>query len=67
MDWIEQCQYEANNLTKDQRRKVLTELRTGKTIGETREKFGLTLAAVCGVVEMNIKINEYLSLNKESV
>jgi len=66
MNWIEQCKHEAQSLTPQMRQQVLDELRTGQTIGKTRDKFGLTLAAVCGVVDMNIVSHEYLSLNSQS-
>lgn len=66
MNWIEQCKHEAQSLTPELRQQVLDELRTSKTIGQTRDKFGLTLAAVCGVVDLNIAHNEYLTLNSRS-
>lgn len=66
MNWTEQCKKEAENLTQGTRQKILDELHAGRTIGQTREKFGVTLAAVCGVVDMNLVRNEYFSLNQQS-
>lgn len=66
MNWIEQCEHEAKRLTPELRQQVLDQLNAGKTIGETRAKLGLTLAAVCGVMDMNIARNEYLTLNTKT-
>lgn len=66
MNWRQQCKHEAKQLTKQQRQLVLDDLRAGRTIGQTCEKHQLTLAAVCGVLELNIAHNEYLTLNETS-
>jgi hypothetical protein len=64
--WMEQCDQDAKGCSKELRQQVLTMLHDGKTIGETREHFGLSLAAVCGIVGMNINRHEYLTLNRTS-
>ena len=66
MNWIEQCKHEAQCLSPELRQQVLDELRAGRTIGQARDKYGLTLAAVCGVVDTNIVCKEYLTLHSKS-
>lgn len=65
MNWLEQCESEAKALTAEQRQAVLDTIWHGKTIGEAREMHGLSLAAVCGVVNINIADAKFL--NRKSV
>ncbi len=67
MNWIEQCKHEAQALTPEQRQQVLDRLWAGRTIGQVKNEFGLTLAAVCGVVDLNLVRTEHLTLNSTSV
>lgn len=67
MNWRAQCKHEAKALPPEQRQQVLDDIRAGRTIGETCDKHGLSLAAVCGVVELNIVSIEGLILNTKSV
>jgi phage-related protein len=67
MNWREQCKHEARALPPEQRQQVLDEIVAGQSIGQTCDKHGLSLAAVCGVVELNIVSSEGLTLNTKSV
>jgi hypothetical protein len=67
MNWRQQCKDEAKQLTPQQRQLVLDDIRAGRTIGQTYKRHQLTLAAVCGVVELNIVSIEGLTLNTKSV
>ena len=65
MTWFERCESEAKALTVEQRQDVLDTIFTGASNGEAMTKHGLTLAAVCGVINLNI--SEAKLLNRESV
>lgn len=67
MNWRQQCKHEAKALTPEQRQQVLDEINAGRSIGQACDKHGLSLAAVCGVVELNIVSIEGLVLNTTSV
>ncbi len=67
MNWIKQCEQEAKALTPDLRQQVLDDLWAGLSIGKACDKHSLTLAAVCGVLQLNIVGSMYLSLNTKSV
>lgn len=63
MNWIELCQRAANNLPREKRQLILNTLREGASIRETRALHRCSLPAVCGVVNMNIRNHEILTLN----
>ena len=67
MNWREQCKHEARALPPEPRQQVLDEIRAGRSIGHVCDKHELSLAAVCGVVELNIVSIEGLVLNTTSV
>jgi hypothetical protein len=67
MNWRAQCKHEAKALTPEQRQQVLDEINASRSIGQVCDKHGLSLAAVCGVIDLNIVSSEGLTLNTKSV
>jgi hypothetical protein len=59
--WLEDCKAGAEALTREHRQAVLDLLHEGLTIGETQERLGLSLEAVCGVINANIGMASFLN------
>ena len=59
-DWFEQCHQEAISLTKEQRQEILDLANKGLTLGDIKEKLQVSLACVCGVLNMNIFSKSFL-------
>ena len=65
-DWLGKIKLDAENLSIEKRQEFLDYLHEGMTIGEAYTKAGITFDEANGVINMNIKSHEYLTLNKES-
>lgn len=61
MNWLDECKKDAEALTQSQRQAVLDTIKSGKTIGETRDLHSVSLAAVCGVIDINLVSCSFLS------
>jgi hypothetical protein len=62
-----QWQAQARTLPLETRQAMLDALRAGKTVGEVREAFDVTLESVCGLIDMNILETKQHSLRRESL
>ena len=60
MGWFDLCEKAALELSVEKRQQVLDAVNSGKTIGEIKEGFPLTLEHVCGVINMNIDSIKFL-------
>lgn len=59
-DWFERCHQEAISLTKEQRQEILNLANKGLKLGEIKDKLQVSLACVCGVLNMNIFSKSFL-------
>ena len=67
MNWFDECRKEAEALTIEQRQQVMDCVYESKTIGEIMDALHLRMAAVCGVINMNIECVTHKTLRRESL
>ena len=67
MNWFDECEKAASELTKEKRQEFLNLVLEGKTIGDARKIAGISFDAANGVIRQNIEQHEYKTLRRVAV
>ena len=65
ISWLTKCKIAARKLPKEKRQEFLDYMWSGMTLGEAREKAGITFEEATGIMMINMR--ERILLNRESV
>lgn len=65
MNWLEDCEKEAKELSQEKRQEFLDRMYEGNNLGKSAELTGISFDAACGIMNMNIE--NRLTLRRESL